>query len=400
MPEPNTEAFDLDLAPYFDLHVHELTEGAYYGLGFGDFVTSKNVGAQNYPATWIAEGKTGLHIQCNGAELYPRRAFVSGQEAFWGNALALDSTCGDYLLVEDANVHVGKEGVFAGFDRWASELWDTNPIYRNCQWETGATVEHASYAHGFAKTKIPGTELVVSGAYLEDCRIHNCGAEGFKFPRRPHTIYYDQSLNPNAFGPGGKYHNHAQGNHYQEHPVVLARRCRVEGFAQPHSWRGGAGLTFSGSGAHVILERCAVLNGAHPEKPCFSALVEGEYFDSNGECMDERGRNRLGIRQVQLKDSVFAFDYDSSTKGGHPLPIVTANNCERVEIARCGIYGDGDIRATESSEVILTDCNTDAIRQEAVEHYPELAGKPDAKWLSTDGGLHTNIRQNFHYQAP
>jgi hypothetical protein len=432
MPDPKTEAYDLDLEPLFDEHVHELDKsGAYYGLGFGDFVTKKGVGSVNYPADWIGDGKNGLHIKCNGSDLYPRRAYQSGQEAFWGNALALDSTCGDYVLIEDAIIHCGNEGVFVGFDRWASPIpgtqtvefrncyfkadtpmypgmqmkwavnsWDTNLIYRGCTWETGSTVEHASYSHGFAKTPIPGTELVISGSFMEDCRIKNCGAEGWKFPRRPHTIYYDQSLNPNAFSPGGKYHNHAQGQHYQEHPVVLARRCRVEGFAQPHSWRGGAGMTFSGTGAHIILEGCAILNGANPEKPCFSALVEGEYFDSNGECMDERGRNRLGIRQVQLKDSLFAFDYDSATRGGYPLPIVTAQNCELVTIERCGIFGDGDIRARESSEVILKGCNTDAIRQKAIEHYPEIAGKPDAKWLSYDGGLHTNIREDLHYQAP
>lgn len=483
---PNSEAFDLDIAPFFDKHEIVLEEtGGYHGISFGSKAAAMNIGGLKHPRTWGPENN-GLHIRGNGAHLYPNVytvppqsaasaatkaaaltaagatpeefiaglhpiigyqlakncatiakgaddvhdavfAYLSGIHSFYGDSLTIDSTCGDYVLIEDVTIHGGGSGCHAGIDlwrsptpgtqtvefrncRWASDLgngsiakwainaWNTNLIVRKGIWDWGEAVEHANYPHGEAATPIPGTELVLSGFLYEDCHIRSVGAEGYRQVRRPYASYYDPNLEPGGWADiWAKYETPDQGTHWHEHKLSMYRRCRIEEYGQPWSYRGGAGFNFSASGGHVIVDQCSALGAPGRKFPAFTSLEENRFFDTNGVAQESAGRIDRGIASMTIRNSCFAFQYYPWEWGNHPMPVVTSENALEVTIENCGIYGHGDVRVKENDAVTIKGCNTNAIRAACEKRYPEIAALPNAKYVSYPGGFHSDITKDLSW---
>lgn len=483
-----TQLADLDFAPFFDLYEVVLDPAhTYHGTSFGDKAAAMNIGGEKHPKNNEWKAKQGLRIRGNGAHLWPNAfnvapnladivaakadalassslelqdlavelaktglqnllalhvasialsaqdpyqevlAFLLAYKSYYGDSLSIDSTCGDYVLIEDVTIHGGGSGCHAGIDMWRSPVpgtqtiefrncrfladlgpggrpkwginsWNTNIIAKKCFWDWGEAVEHANYKHGSASTPVPGTDLVLAGSFYEDCEIRSCGADGYREVHRPYTSYYtppDPNTDPELWQAfWAKYHSSDQGTHWNGTTISLYRRCRVRDWGQPHSGRGGAGFNFSASGGHVILDQCVAVHGNGPKFPAFTALTEGRYFDVNGNPQDPRDR---AFESIQIRNSLFQIDYEPWLYGNNPRPVVTAQAALNVTIENSGIFGHADVRLANNDEVHVTGCNSNQVKAAVFSRFPEMAELPNAKHVSYPGGYHSDITQDLHW---
>lgn len=210
--------------------------------------------AQQYdPRAWLDKGYAGVRIVGAGDGL--RRTHIRAEDG-WHNSTVFCGPTNSIVQLENLTLHVAKsKGLHMGLARQAvlpnfkAVLRGVDVVadgqYQNadgtsgrrvwgvfgyqCDWDledvtfdTAELAEHASYAHGFAKTGLRWTRVKVNG----------CGSQGLKVRNGPDEV----SWIPNA--------------------RISAIDCTFKGFGQPWGWRGGGGIVIEGGNADVLVERC------------------------------------------------------------------------------------------------------------------------------------------------
>lgn len=361
-------------------------------------------GHKVYPPFWIEQGFDGVHFigAPNGATSF-RGA---------GNAgVFIGHDCG-YVVFENITFFAGDlECVFAGWEgygninqlpayvtvhfincrfvglsvpsgNWGVMGYDVDLIFEGCVWYCELLTEHGIYPHGFAK----------NGVWIRNCRIKGAGAEGWKFTCRPSIIYYPQELvdsQPFEFesaNPNGKWrHAKSDAGHFTPEATILIENSLVEGWGQPHSWRGGAAVSIQSANARVVARDLVCANpGTEKYGKTFMMEARGEYFDKDGNVHESQGRSPFGNQKTTLERvyCVAPFRYQS----GNPRTIANFHGVEELELIDCGFFGEGYVGIKSTGKTTVRGCNTDGMLERAREIIAER-GWPEITSRALEGHL-------------
>lgn len=248
----------------------------------------------------------------------------------------------------------GRMGTWGLFTYQAEVVVDGGTWY--LEWIT----EHGAYMHGANGV----------GARVEGLSIKGVGAEGFKIATRPSEV---------LFKPG----------------VAHFKNVEVRNWHQPHSWRGGAGLTFQGTGLDVFVERCLLHGETAPRGRCLAVDDGGwDHYGVDGvPHSKERGANgRVLVRDVGMGG--FGNDWWGVPllrcgPLGVPDGTFTADSFRMVRCAALGYGTKVEIAPAErggvkGDRVVVERCNTD--RERGFAHATGVATQEDEAMLGWVGG--------------
>jgi hypothetical protein len=337
------------------------------------------------PAFWLRQGFEGVHVRGRGPDRTVVRSLTSEASLILGRRVG-------YVKLEGMTFKTGfaagkQKGIFAGVNaankpnlvpytlhlkdcvieadvtgdpdghpEWPLFINQGNVVLENVVIKSRISNEHGMYLHGIGP----------NGFYAVDCEIDGVGAEGFKFTARPMPQYYQDpallALAKNAA---------SDGYHPPPHETwIVLRRCKVRDWNQPHSWRGGAGLTGQGFGAKVnmLVEDCSFVD--------FNELKPAIAFDDSG--VEHFGDNDIGggspaNGHVILRRSIFASGpgpawYNPVLRFGSLLQSTPVQIARSITIEDCGVYGDhmlATIGNISPDLVVVRGCNNENINTRA-----------------------------------
>lgn len=235
------------------------------------------------------------------------------------------------------------------FTLWGLHTYQTSLRFERCVWELEESREHGIYIRGLAAP--PGTEddEFKLAALFESCEFRAVGAEGIKITWRPDSLA----------NPGGKHAS--QGTPYVPGCVVAILNTRIQNYAQPHSWRGGAGIVIQGGACTVFVSGCVVgpsavqVNSGKRSKPAIAmdAPPGGEWYGRDG-----RASAGKGNRELIVVNSLLYAENEMA------LRALDAGACL---LAGSGVYGNGSyVRMQNMGLSGVSGCNTDDIDAAAI----------------------------------
>lgn len=236
------------------------------------------------------------------------------------------------------NVEVYAEGPAV----WGLFGYQCDWSLKNVTFNLAPLHEHGLYAHGFAR----------QGAYVERLTVNGVGAECLKFTARPSESRWVKGA------------------------AIQVRNSTFKNWAQPWSWRGGAGFTAQGSSANILIENCRFYGGTTMDRGhCIMFDDSGKEFygfvdgvpgvgPANGHILIRNTGCALnGVSDPWNNNISWVGSLDQS----RTPPITSAKS---LTVDGCGYYGKntlwnvsgrtGDLVAGRGT---FSNCNTPQIRQ-------------------------------------
>ena len=210
----------------------------------------------------------------------------------------------------------------------------------NVTFDLAKTNEHGLYAHGFS----------TQGVYIDRLNVLGVGAEAIKFTARPGECRYV----PNT--------------------IVHVKNSLFRNWYQPHSWRGGAGITLQGSSANLLVEDCRFVGApdSYNRSRCFFIDDSGsDYYDENGVAGGPGAPNgHVVVKRTAF--STFAVGPDWFYNIGRMGPLGSKNPpwvARSLRMVNCGVYGanslfsiSGPLGDSIQGNIHIANCNTPAIK--------------------------------------
>ncbi len=351
-------------------------------------------------SAWRDEGYDGVILRGNGCTL----------DTVWGSTVYTDSVAG-LVWLDDFTLHGGVQAaVFGGVDSYKSRekrsscvglsnVWihvdqvknpATGKLLRpeqalvgyGCSWilsdihgrcEGGR--QHFLYPHDFGALELPG-KVVVYGVWARNVEVIGVAGEVLKGVQRPDASTYPEGV---AVGPGTQYkHAFEGGGHFRGDDIVyLVEGCWFEGYGQPWSDFGGAGVVGQGPNASWVVRDSFFLghevrrpDGKLVKAPAFAcaATTDGvsEFFDRQGRPSWEEGKGSRPHVVADIRRSVMWMEYGGTPQGGG-LPIIRYCDGERFVMEDCLVLAPYPARLQFANlgSVRIAGCNTEPLRAEA-----------------------------------
>lgn len=344
-------------------------------------------GNRNIDPTWLRNGYAGVHVRGRGPDRTVIRSMSSEASLIMGRGVgyvklegmtikngfgsgkqkAIHAGLGssnapdliNYTLhLKDCVIEVDETNDNDARPEWLMFVDQGNVVLENVLFKSRNSNEHAFYLHGMGP----------NGCYIINSEIDGVGAEGAKFTARPQARYYQSPLLL-------AYAEHAYTGGF--HPMaedtwIVLRNTKIRDWHQPHSWRGGAGLTIQGVGANVnvLVDDCQFVD-FNETKPAI-AIDDGgvEHFG-----LGNIGGGSPANGHIILRNSIFASGPGPSWYNnvirmgtiGSPVPIEIARS---FVLRNCGVFGDHMLVSLSSmspERIMIDACNTERIKRLATE---------------------------------
>ena len=227
--------------------------------------------------------------------------------------------------------------------KWLLFSYNADLYLKDCVFDGIETAEHALYPHGFSRR----------GMLIEGCKFNSSGAEGIK-------VRSDTTETVWA-GPEAK---------------IVVRGTSVTNWHQPHSWRGGAGMVFQGTGCDILIEGCVLRGGytagnipANDRSKAIMISSEGLSYDAEtGSANVGYGNGNVIIRDtlawghsdVDWRNTLIRCDQNSGLQF----------SARSLLIENCGLYGKLmaiGVGKVPQGQFILRGCNTANVKRRAME---------------------------------
>ena len=241
-------------------------------------------------------------------------------------------------VVEPPSAYGGKR------PKWLVFGYQVDLFMSRVELDATEAVEHAVYLHGFARR----------GAYLDRVDFQGSGAEGFKVRSdATETVW----AGPNQW--------------------IILRGCTFRDWFQPWSWRGGGGVVLQGTGANVLLERCAFYGGtsigtvtAYQRSKAVMVSSEGESWDAvTGALGTGFGNGSVTLRECAMFGGPGPDWYSSIARcarnGGSQL------SARSFRLERCAVWGrrmNVQISDLPAGGFEAVGCNTPELREWSEAH--------------------------------
>lgn len=306
------------------------------GVHSGGFAITKSPGwlpvGMTFHPWWLEAGYDGIEVVGHSDGTTIEAGPSVGAEA----AVLLGKGCGWVQFTNLAIRGGRRQAIFAGYDargahgpiesltvaldrctvedsgtqgdtEWLCSSYQTDWVISDCRINGAGANEHCFYPRGWSRY----------GFAMRGTRLEGIGAEGVKISGRPSIDYYPE---------GGWVGNHAEEDGV--HPVdpaqayVYIGHSQFRDWHQPHSWRGGAGMTVQGGGLNVLIESSLFKARPGDHKPCLG--IDDSGGEGFGPDMLAAAR-RPGVPpvgHVLIRDCAFQTQGITDTEWPQHVPVV------------------------------------------------------------------------------